>query len=148
MMDDRRSEDLKTQMAKTRSKLADKLETLEEKLIEPAAAAVSETVTTVKEAVGHTADAVQSTMKHVSETFDLSAHVRKHPWPMLGAGFATGFLLNRLVKVAMPLSTPAGETIAAPPDSSSPVTGPDLQHNRLNGVYSATQAGSDVSPRA
>jgi ElaB/YqjD/DUF883 family membrane-anchored ribosome-binding protein len=147
-MDNRRSEDLKTQMAKTRSKLADKLEILEEKLIEPAATAVSETATTVKEAVGNTAEAVQTTMRSVAETFDLATHVRKHPWPMMGAGFATGILLSQFMKAALPAAPLATKQFFATSElSSPPANGPDLQRNRMNGVY-ATKHRAFESPKA
>jgi ElaB/YqjD/DUF883 family membrane-anchored ribosome-binding protein len=148
MMDDRQSEDLKKQMAKTRSKLADKLETLEEQIIEPAATAVTETVTTVKEAVGNTAEAVQSTMKMVTDTFDLSAHVRKHPWQMMGAGVATGFLLSQFAKPKASAVQPFSASVR--PEVTT-LTGPDPQRNRANGVYAAVSekpsADSQPQPR-
>lgn len=93
-MDDPCSEDIKKKMAHTRSKLAEKLETLEEQIIEPTATAVTETATSVKEAVGGTAEAV----KMVTSALDLSAHVREHPWRMMGTGVLTGFLLGHFLK--------------------------------------------------
>lgn len=101
-MDDSRSEEIKDQIAQTRSNLVNKLESLEEQVVEPAAAAVAETVTMVKEAVGNTAEAVQSTVKMVTQTFDLPEQVRKYPWRMIGAGIATGFLLAQFSKSAPP----------------------------------------------
>lgn len=146
-MDDPRSEDLKNELAKTRSMLADKLETLEEQILEPAAAAVTETVTTVKEAVGNTVESMQSTMSKVTQAFDLAAHVRTHPWQMMGLGVASGFLLSQFVKPgtpAIPLQCP--EPLPAVSEAiSPPATKPDFQQNRSNGTYSARQAVSDAS---
>src|SRR5688572_24440577 len=96
MMDDRQTDELKTQIEQTRCSLADKLETLEERIVEPATAAVTDTVTKVKEAVENTAEAVQTTMAKVTQTFDLATHVRNHPWKMMGTGVAAGFLLGQL----------------------------------------------------
>lgn len=97
-MDDRESEELKCQIEQTRCSLADKLGTLEERVVEPAAAVMTDTVTKVKEAVENTAEAMQSTMTKVTETFDLATHVRNYPWRMIGAGVATGFVLGQFMK--------------------------------------------------
>lgn len=98
MMDDRETEQLKCQIEQTRCNLADKLETLEERVVEPATAVMTESVTKVKEAVENTAEAVQSTMTKVTETFDLATHVRNYPLRMVAAGVATGFVLGQFLK--------------------------------------------------
>ncbi|MBC7817063.1 MAG: DUF3618 domain-containing protein [Planctomycetaceae bacterium] len=112
-MDDRESEELKCQIEQTRCNLADKLDTLEERVVEPAAAVMTETVAKVKEAVENTAETMQSTMTKVTETFDLATHVRNYPWRMIGAGVATGFVLGQFIK-AGPSKAPAAKSPAQP----------------------------------
>ena len=97
-MDDRESEELKRQIDQTRCNLVDKLETLEERVVEPVTAAMTESVTKVKEAVDNTLQVMQGTMTKVTETFDLATHVRNYPWRMVGAGLATGFVLGNFFK--------------------------------------------------
>jgi len=112
MMDDRQSEELKCQIAETRSNLAEKLETLEQRVVEPAA----DTVIKVKEAVENTAEVAQNTMNKVTETFDLATHVRNYPWRMMGAGVATGFLLGHCIN-----NNPRSSNARTARSSSSPV---------------------------
>ena len=155
-MDDQRSEDLKRQMANTRSKLVDKLETLEEQIeeqiIEPAATAVSETVATVKEVVGDTADAVHSTMKSVTETFDVPAHVRKYPWQMLGASVATGFVIAHLLKPATSVVRIQSDSAPVCPQTNLGLQAESNGHsNRRNGTYpprtATAESPTDSQPR-
>jgi len=117
-MDDRQSEELKCQIEQTRCNLADKLETLEERVVEPATAAMTESVTKVKEAVENTAEAMQSTMTKVTETFDLATHVRNYPLRMMGAGVATGYLLGQFLKSGP--SNPPTAISTSTPLSSNP----------------------------
>lgn len=117
-MDDRESGELKCQIEQTRCNLADKLDTLEERVVEPAAAVMTETVIKVKEAVEHTAEAMQSTLTKVTETFDLATHVRNYPWRMIGAGVATGFVLGQFIKPG-PSKAPAAKS-STPPAISVP----------------------------
>lgn len=133
-MDDPCSENIKKQMARTRSKLAEKLETLEEQIIEPAATAVTETATSVKEAVGGTAEAV----KMVKETLDLSSHVKEHPWRMMGAGVVAGFLLGHFLKPATLVVRSQRNHLspASPQTDLDARTESHGQQNRRNGTYS------------
>lgn len=76
------------QMEETRSSLADKLDILEQKVtdtVQDAKAAVSHTVEVVKESV-------ESTVDSVKETLNLRLQVERHPWTMVGASAAVGFL--------------------------------------------------------
>lgn len=85
------------QMEETRASLADKLETLENKVVETvsgATCAVTETVETVKEAVQETVSTVQET---VSNAFDLNHHVQCHPWAMVAGSVAVGFIAGKML---------------------------------------------------
>lgn len=137
-MDDQTPEEIKSQMADTRAKLADKLEILEEQLVEPATEAVAETVATVKEAIDNTSDAVKSTLKKVTETLDLSAHVRKYPWRMMGASVATGFFLGQVLKPRVPEIGPQQVPAA------TPVAEWDEQQNRHNGIYNGRVSTTEL----
>jgi ElaB/YqjD/DUF883 family membrane-anchored ribosome-binding protein len=108
MADEQDPEMIRRQMEAQRAALADKLETLENKIVqtvEGAREAVAETVQTVKETVQSSVETVKesvtSSVETVKETFDLPRQVQRHPWPMFGGavafGFAAGWLLNRAV---------------------------------------------------
>jgi len=108
------------QMEGTRKDLAEKLETLEKKVagtvetvadavqtventVENVKDSIQETVATVTDKVQNTVQAVESTVEstveNVKSFFDVSHHVERHPWLMLGgsvvAGFLGGWLLTR-----------------------------------------------------
>jgi len=85
------------QMEETRASLADKLETLEQQVVETvrgATCAVTETVETVKEAVQETVSTVQDS---VSNAFDLNHHVESHPWAMFAGSVAVGFIAGKML---------------------------------------------------
>jgi len=97
---------IRQQMEAQRASLAEKLETLEDKIVrtvDGAREAVAETVQTVKDSVQSSVetvkDTVQSSVETVKETFDVRHQVERHPWAMFGGsvalGFAAGWLLNR-----------------------------------------------------
>ncbi len=97
---------IRRQMEAQRASLADKLDTLEHKIVETvqgAREAVHETVQTVKDSVQSSVETVKETVhssvETVKETFDVRRQVERHPWAMFGgsiaAGFAAGWLLNR-----------------------------------------------------
>jgi len=97
---------IRQQMEETRSALSDKLQTLEQQVVETvseANTAVADTVETVKEAVQNTVDTVKETvdetLERVKDTFDVPLQVRRHPWLMVGGsvalGYAGGYLLER-----------------------------------------------------
>jgi ElaB/YqjD/DUF883 family membrane-anchored ribosome-binding protein len=96
---DNEPEVIRQQMAETRTSLSDKIETLEEKVVgtvEGATSAVADTVDNVKEAVHETVatvkDTVQDAVEGVKETFDLPWQVDRHPWLMMGASVAVGYM--------------------------------------------------------
>jgi ElaB/YqjD/DUF883 family membrane-anchored ribosome-binding protein len=81
---------IRQQMAETRSALTEKLQTLEQQVVETvsdANTAVAGTVETVK-------DAVQDTVK---DTFDVPLQVQRHPWAFVGGSVALGYLGGALL---------------------------------------------------
>jgi ElaB/YqjD/DUF883 family membrane-anchored ribosome-binding protein len=93
--DERELEVIRHQMEGTRASLAEKLDALENQVVgtvQDATETVAETVEDVKSAVGTVTDKVGEAVESVKEAFNLSEHVRRHPWGMLGGAFATGFL--------------------------------------------------------
>jgi len=97
-------EQIQQQMAETRASLTDKLETLELKVVgsvEEATTAVNETVDVIKESVQGTVTAVNETVKEsveaVKDWFDVNAHVREHPWLMVGGSVAVGYCLGTVL---------------------------------------------------
>jgi len=114
---DNELEVIRHQMEEKRASLADKLDLLENQVLETvheATAGVNQIVENVTSTVGAVTDNVQDTMTSVKETlaegvqdtvdavkdtFNVSEHVRKHPWAALGCSFAVGlaggYLLRR-----------------------------------------------------
>jgi len=112
---------IRHQMEETRTSLTEKLETLENKVVETvqeATSAVSETVASVKGTVQDTVATVQSAVTSVQDTvgsvkdsmkegvtavketvqdmFDISGHMERHPWAMMGGSMAVGFCLGNI----------------------------------------------------
>jgi len=106
---------IRLQMEDTRTALTEKLETLEDKLmntVQETKAAVDETVASVKETVvgtvQETRSAVKETVASVKDTMhesvegvkdmmDVSAHVDRHPWLSVGGAVLCGYLLGSLL---------------------------------------------------
>jgi ElaB/YqjD/DUF883 family membrane-anchored ribosome-binding protein len=95
---------IREQMAETRTALTDKLETLEQQVMDTVTettSAVTDTVESVKEAVADTVtavkDTVQDSVQAVKNTFDLPRQMNRHPWLFLGASVAVGYLGGRLL---------------------------------------------------
>jgi ElaB/YqjD/DUF883 family membrane-anchored ribosome-binding protein len=102
-MDDQ-PEVIRQQMEETRASLTEKLETLEHQVVDTvqdATTAVAETVECVKTAVQDTVetmkDSVQDGVESVKDVFDIQRQVDRHPWAMLGASVAVGYLGGRLL---------------------------------------------------
>jgi len=100
------TEMIRRQMAVRRATLGDKLDTLEQKIVDTVQAAndaVRETVRDAKSGVDDTVQAVresvQASVASVHESLDIQAQVDRHPWGMFAAsitaGFVAGLLLNR-----------------------------------------------------
>jgi hypothetical protein len=76
------------QMDETRASMSEKMETLEQRVIDTAhdaADAAGETVDDVK-------DAVQETVQNVKDAFNVRLQVARHPWAMVGGSVALGYL--------------------------------------------------------
>jgi len=104
---------IRQQMDETRNSLTEKLETLEQKVVdtvedttsavketvETVKDSIEETVTAVKDTVAETVDTVKESMREGVETvkswFDVPDLVDRHPWAMMAGSVATGFCLER-----------------------------------------------------
>jgi len=86
-------------MDETRTHLSEKLEALEQRVVNTvheASASVNETIGSVKEAVHDTVqtvkDSVHDTVDTVKDTFDVRRQVEARPWTMMAGATALGFL--------------------------------------------------------
>jgi len=120
---------IRQQMEVQRASLAEKLETLENKIVqtvEGAREAVAETVHTVKESVQSSVetvkDTVQSSMETVKETFDVTHQVQRHPWAMFGGSVAVGFVAGWLLNRASGTSRLSGRASTGPAWGHSPAS--------------------------
>jgi ElaB/YqjD/DUF883 family membrane-anchored ribosome-binding protein len=128
-------EEIERDMAQTRESITEKVTALEHQVVgtvQTAADTITETVETVKSIVTQAPAAVTDTVKHaaeavsetVRETFDLTGHVRRHPWPAVGSaallGCVTGWLFTR--RRASEESAPAA--VAATPPPAPPSAAP------------------------
>jgi ElaB/YqjD/DUF883 family membrane-anchored ribosome-binding protein len=101
---EREPEALRAEVDETRARLVDKLHTLEHRVVDSwqdASTAVAETVENVKATVETTVHAVQGavhdTTAGMGRVLDVPAHVRRHPWLMLGGALLLGVVAGRLV---------------------------------------------------
>jgi len=86
-------EQIRLQIDETRSAITEKLEALEDQVIDT----VQTVKETVQETIETTRETVQETISTVKETFDLRLQVVRHPWPMLGGSLVAGFLTGALI---------------------------------------------------
>lgn len=133
-------EEIECEMVQTREAINEKVAALEQQVVDTvqtAADTITDTVEAVKSIVTQAPTAVTDTVKHaaeavsetVRETFDITGHVRRHPWTAVGSaallGCVTAWLFARrrgspdAPRGYVPAATvPAPET--APPVSVSP----------------------------
>jgi len=95
---------IKRQMEETRSSLAEKLESLENKVVDTvtgATDAVTGTVESVKDAVQETVGTVRGTVtqtvESIRDTFNLRLQMERHPWLILGGAVGVGFVVGRML---------------------------------------------------
>jgi len=95
---------IRDQMQETRTALTEKLEALEQKVVDTVqttTSTVTGTVQAVKDTVEKTVDTVSGTMQQtvdtVKETFDLRLQVDRHPWMMMLGSIAVGYIGGRLL---------------------------------------------------
>jgi ElaB/YqjD/DUF883 family membrane-anchored ribosome-binding protein len=110
------SDEMREDIDCTRSDLADKLESLEDR--------VMGTVQSAQETVEDSIQIAKDTVAAVKRTFDIKHHVEQHPWAMVGGGVLAGLALGALFERVWRPSRqrpdpPAGEEAAfsrpAPP---------------------------------
>jgi ElaB/YqjD/DUF883 family membrane-anchored ribosome-binding protein len=147
---DNEPEMIRREMAETRASLTDKLEMLEDKVVDTvldATSAVHDTVENVKDAVQETVtsvkDTVSDTVEGVRDVFNLSLQVDRHPCLMMGAAVAVGYiggsLLSRFDRDHRPL----------PPVSAWPEQPQPAKSNwRAEERSAAPPASSPAPPKA
>ena len=106
---------IRKQMEQTKLQLAEKLESLEQQ--------VSTTVHTTETAVNATMGAVETVtgavhnaVDSVANLLDVSRHVEKNPWLVVGGAVVVGYLAAEF------LTAPTGESVSAPETASNPIT--------------------------
>lgn len=115
MADDPKPEVIEEEMAQTRSSLVEKIAALEHQVVstvQSATTAVQETVQSVTNAVQDTTttvkqsilgvqdeahEAIHGLKSNLREVFDVSAHVRENPVPMVAGAAVVGFVTGLLV---------------------------------------------------
>jgi ElaB/YqjD/DUF883 family membrane-anchored ribosome-binding protein len=106
---------IRQQMEETRTSLTEKLETLENQVVQTvqgATEAVSDTVATIKDTVEETVtsvkdsvedtvstvkDTVSGSVETVKEYVDIRGYVAEYPWLMMGASIAAGYALGAVL---------------------------------------------------
>jgi len=125
---------IRQQMEETRASLQDKLEVLEQQVmntvedanqtvetvketVEAVKDSVTETVETVKETVQGTVetvkDTVHDTVTSVKEAFNFERQMREHPWPMFAGAALVGFVGGRLLARLTTTPAPVGSARVA-----------------------------------
>ena len=141
---DKTPEQIQCEMSRTRESITEKVAALENQVVgtvQNAADTFSGTVEAVKSLVTTAPGAVSDTVKQAAEavsetvkkTFDISGHVREHPWTSLGVsallGCMTGWLLSggrRPLGYSNAVATPArpGEPTPTRLSSAEPTSAP------------------------
>jgi ElaB/YqjD/DUF883 family membrane-anchored ribosome-binding protein len=95
---------IRAQMEQTRASLSEKIEALEQHVVETvhgATGAVADTVDTLKEAaqetVGTVKETVQQTVRGVRDAFDVPLQVSRHPWFMVGGSVVVGYVAGTML---------------------------------------------------
>jgi ElaB/YqjD/DUF883 family membrane-anchored ribosome-binding protein len=130
---------IQQQMEETRSRLAENLDKLSKKTVdtvEEVASSVTETV----EAVQGTVEAVTETVQDTKEFFDISGHVQRNPWLMVGGSVAVGFLAGYLLFPSGESEEPRREAGPAPEPKRQPESG---EANRLHGYWPEERSRQD-----
>jgi len=126
---------IRQQMEETRSSLQDKLEVLEQQVIntmqeanqtveavkdtvEAVKDSVQDTVQTVKETMHGTVesvkDSVHDTVESVKETLDIERQVRAHPWTMMAGATVFGFVAAKVLDHLLAPPSVAAKMAMAP----------------------------------
>lgn len=102
------SDAIRRRMADSRSRISEKLQSLEEQVfgtVQSTGTAVSETAAAVKETVDVITHAVHGAVKSVGDTFDVREQMKHHPWLLVGGAVAVGYLAHELSR--RPQKTPS-----------------------------------------
>jgi ElaB/YqjD/DUF883 family membrane-anchored ribosome-binding protein len=143
---DKTPEEIKQEMAQTRESITEKVAALEHQVVgtvQTAANTLTDTVEAVKSIVTQAPAAVTDTVKHaaeavsetVRETFDITSHVRRHPWPAVGSaallGCITGWLFTRRRPSFSALASASAKGESVP---SEPAPAPSVRAGEKPGV--------------
>jgi len=165
---DNELEVIRHQMEEKRASLADKLDALENQVIDQVhdttkevtnivhevkegisdvVQEVKSTVGTVVEDVKSTAesvtDGVKETVESVKDTFDFREHIRRHPWLSLGGAFAAGFAGAYLFAPSSRTSrTGSWQPHPAAPESLSDLSAPRREETPSRPEPAPKQGGS------
>jgi ElaB/YqjD/DUF883 family membrane-anchored ribosome-binding protein len=101
-------EDIEREMFQTRESITEKVAALETQVVgtvQTAADTLTDTVAAVKSFVSHAPETVSDSVKQATSavsdavrgTFDISEHVRHHPWTAVGASALAGCVVGWLV---------------------------------------------------
>jgi ElaB/YqjD/DUF883 family membrane-anchored ribosome-binding protein len=126
-------------MDETRASLSEKMETLEQHVVDSvhgATHAVRETVDNVK-------DAVHDTVTSVKNTLDLPLQVKRHPWGMVGGSIALGYLGGYLL---LRRGSDRGRTHSSSPPAPSDRPRIIKQENGAAKGYRSPNATSATEP--
>jgi ElaB/YqjD/DUF883 family membrane-anchored ribosome-binding protein len=149
-----RPEEIRHHIDETRCDLTDKLEALEQKVMDTVAdakSAVVDTVETVTQSVDSTVqavkDTVHATVDSVKDALDLGRQVQRHPWAMLAGSLTAGYVLGRLVSQRQPVSPAVTRNAveALPPQLEA---GRRLLDFHPAGIVSPLLPGPVAEPRA
>jgi ElaB/YqjD/DUF883 family membrane-anchored ribosome-binding protein len=88
------SAEIRQEIDNTRSAMANKLEALEDRVIN--------TVQSAQETVKDSIQSAKDTVASVKRTFDLKHQVEQHPWTMVGGCFLAGLALGHLAPKGRP----------------------------------------------
>jgi len=149
---DNESEVIRHQMEETRSSLQDKLEVLEQQVLNTVQDAsqtvenVKDTMEAVKDTVQGTAETVketvQDTVQSVKDTLSIERQVREHPWAMMAGAAVVGFLGGRVLLRLTAIPSP-------PPPQPAPAfvpSQPSVHRKKTNGLAAALPRVTEPGP--
>lgn len=112
---------IRGQMEETRASLATKIDALETQL--------GDKVEGATEAVANTVETVQEAVTTVKDSLDLSKHVERHPWLMMGGAVAVGYLAGTFLAPAKPtVAEGYAEALPPPPKAAHSSNGNGRMH--------------------
>jgi len=128
---------IRRRMARTRQSLQQKLDVLEDRTlgaVEKTADAVVGVAETVGETVETAKDAVVDTVAKTERFLDLSRHVNRHPWAVMGGAVAAGFAASLLLARAAPRAEQPMRRHAPSDDGRRPPSEPAAQPSWLSNM--------------